>query len=90
MKIKHEFCYNADADEIANEFCYNDSEYQADVFNAVGRLFYRWSKDKTRPFTHAQILEIVEQLDDKGEWFLKTLCELVEAKTGERDEDMET
>lgn len=75
MKIKHEFEYNADADEIADEFCAHDSDYQADVFNLIGLQFKIWSKDKTKTATYVQILEIAEQLDEKGKWFLETLCE---------------
>lgn len=83
MKIKHEFEYNADADEIVDEFCDHDSEYQADVFNLIGLQFKIWSKDKTKTATYVQILEIAEQLDEKGKWFLETLGEYSKYRKGD-------
>ena len=35
MKIKHEFDYEADWDEIADEFTANDSAYQAQIIERV-------------------------------------------------------
>lgn len=39
MIIEHEFKYDPHWMEIADEFCANDSEYQANVFNAIGLQF---------------------------------------------------
>lgn len=73
MRIQHE--YDAYYTEISDEFCAHDSEYQADFFNATGLQFKIWSHDKTRTSTYIQLLEIAEQLNDNGKWFIKTLCE---------------
>ena len=75
MKIEHEFEYDAYYTEIADEFCANDSEYQAEVFNEIGLQFKIWEHDKTRTSTHIQLLEIAEQLNDRGKWFIQTLCD---------------
>ena len=73
MKIKHEFDYEADWDEIADEFTTNDSALQSQILNRIGETFKRWSKDKTRTATYIQLLEIAEDLDDDGKWFIETL-----------------
>lgn len=73
MKIEHEFIYDADWEEIADEFTAHDSEYQAEVINIIGLQFKIWEQDKTRTSTHIQLLEIAEQLDDKGRWFIDTI-----------------
>ena len=75
MRIQHEFEYDADWSEIADEFCAHDSGYQSDALNSIGLQFMIWSHDKKRTFTHIQMLEIAEQLDDKGKWFIQTLCD---------------
>ena len=80
MKIEHEFEYDADWFEIADEFCAHDSGYQSDALNCIGVQFKRWSQDKKRPFTHIQMFEIAEQLDDKGKWFIQTLCDYMNDK----------
>ena len=73
MRIEHDFEYPAHWTEIADEFCANDSEYQAEVFNAIGEQFKIWEHDKTRISTHIQLLEIAEQLNDNGRWFINTI-----------------
>ena len=73
MRIEHEFEYDAYYTEIADEFCANDSEYQANAINSIGWQFKIWEHDKTRTATHIQLLEIAEQLDEKGKWFIETL-----------------
>lgn len=80
MKIKHEFEYDAGYTEIADEFCTHDSEYQAEVINDIGLQFKIWSQDKTRTATYMQLLEIAEQLNEKGKWFIETLCNYMEGK----------
>lgn len=75
MKIEHSFDYDAYYTEISDEFCTHDSEYQANFFNEIGSQFKAWSQDKTKTFTYIQILEIAEQLNENGKWFIKTLCE---------------
>ena len=80
MKIEHEFEYDAYYTEIADEFCAHDSEYQAEVINNIGLQFKIWSQDKTRTATYIQLLEIAEQLDEKGKWFIKTLCDYMNGK----------
>ena len=74
MRIEHTFEYNADCNEIADEFCNHDSTYQAETINEIGLQFKIWSQDKTKTMTHVQILEIAEQLNDNGKWFIETLC----------------
>lgn len=81
MRIEHAFDYNADYYEISDEFCANDSEYQAKVLNAIGTQFEVWSKDRTKTSTYVQILEIAEQLNDNGKWFIQTLCEYIGGKS---------
>lgn len=85
MKIEHEFEYDAYYTEIADEFCAHDSEYQAETINSIGLQFTIWEHDKTRTATHIQLLEIAEQLNEKGKWFIKTLCDYMEGI-----EDMES
>ena len=75
MKIEHCFDYDAYWSELADEFCAHDSEYQANFFNEIGLQFKIWSQDKKKTATYVQILEIAEQLNDNGKWFIKTLCE---------------
>ena len=85
MKIKCELHYNADADEIADEFCDHSSDYQAEVFNLIGLMFKIWSLDETKIASYMQILEIAEQLDKNGKWFVKTLCEYIDGDSGENE-----
>lgn len=73
MKIKKYFDYDADWDEIADEFISHDSGYQTQVLNLIGAAFKNWSKDKTRPLSYIQLLEIAEGLDDNGRWFVDIL-----------------
>lgn len=75
MRIEHAFEYDAYHTEIADEFCAHDSEYQAEVINDIGLQFKIWLQDKAKTMTHVQILEIAEQLNDNGKWFIETLCE---------------
>jgi hypothetical protein len=75
MRIQHDFEYDADWSEIADEFCAHDSGYQSDALNSIGLQFMIWSHDKKRTFIHIQMLEIAEQLDDKGKLFIQTLCD---------------
>lgn len=86
MRIQHDFEYDMRWHEISDEFCAHDSEYQAEVINSIGSQFRIWTLDKARTTTHIQLLEIAEQLDDKGRWFIKTLCDSLpepyEAETG--------
>ncbi len=86
MKIKHEFEYDADADEIAGEFCEHSSDYQAETFNLIGLMFKIWSLDETKIASYMQILEIAEQLDKNGKWFIKTLCEYIDGDSGGNEE----
>ena len=80
MRITYDFDYAAYSGDIADEFCANDSEYQARVLNIIGQQFKIWSQDKKRTSTYIQILEIAEQLNDNGKWFIKTLCEYIDDK----------
>lgn len=82
MKIEHDFEYDVHWQELADEFCAHDSDYQSDALNYIGLQFKIWSQDKKRTFTHIQMLEIAEQLDDKGKWFIQTLCGYMDDKTG--------
>lgn len=75
MRIEYDFDYAACSGDIADEFCANDSEYQAEVLNIIGQQFKIWSQDKKRTSTYIQILEIAEQLNDNGKWFIQTLCD---------------
>ena len=85
MKIKHGFEYDADYTEIADEFCAHNSEYQAEAINSIGLQFKIWESDKTRTATHIQLLEIAEQLNEKGKWFIKTLCDYMEGEAESED-----
>ena len=87
MKIEHEFEYDAYYIEIADEFCAHDSEYQADVINEIGLQFSIWSHDKTRTATYIQFLEIADQLDEKGKWFIETLHDYIEEVKADADSD---
>lgn len=80
MKIEHEFEYDAYYTEIADEFCAHDSEYQAGAINSIGLQFKIWEHDKKRTATHIQLLDISEQLDEKGKWFIETLCDYMKGK----------
>lgn len=80
MKIKHEFEYDAGYAEISDEFCTHDSDYQAEVINGIGLQFKIWSQDKTRTATYMQLLEIAEQLNEKGKWFIETLYDYMKGK----------
>lgn len=73
MRIEHGFDYDAYWYEISDEFCAHDSEYQANTLNAIGTQFKVWEQDKTKTATNIQLLEIAEQLNDKGRWFIETL-----------------
>lgn len=86
MKIKCEFYYSPDADEIADEFCDHSSDYQAEAFNLIGLMFKIWSLDETKIASYMQILEIAEQLDKNGKWFIRTLCEYIDSDSGESKE----
>jgi hypothetical protein len=81
MRIKHTFEYNPDCYEIADEFCDQESTYQAEAINEIGLQFKIWSQDKAKTMTHVQILEIAEQLNDNGKWFIETLCEYMRGNT---------
>lgn len=78
MIIKKYFEYDLDWDEIADEFIANDSAYQAQILERIGETFKKWSKDKTRPATYIQLLEIAEGLDDDGKWFINTLHDYIQ------------
>ena len=73
MRIQHDFNYDAYYTEIADEFCAHDSDYQAEAINSIGLQFKIWEHDKTRTSTHIQLLEIAEQLNDNGRWFIDTI-----------------
>ena len=75
MLIQQDFLYDADYEQIADEFCKNDSEYQAEVLNSIGLQFKIWSQDRTKTMTYVQLLEIAEQLNDNGKWFVNILHE---------------
>ena len=83
MKIEHCFDYDAYWSELADEFCAHDSEYQANFFNEIGLQFKIWSQDKKKTATYVQILEIAEQLNEHGKWFIKTLCEYADGGDAE-------
>lgn len=86
MRIQYDFDYDAYSGDIADEFCANDSEYQAEVLNIIGKQFKLWTQDKRRPSTYIQILEIAEQLSDDGKWFIKTLCNYMDCLKEGREE----
>lgn len=80
MRIQKDFEYDAYYTEIAGEFCDHDSEYQANVLNEIGTQFKIWSQDKARSSTYIQLMEIAEDLDDNGKWFIETLCDYMSGK----------
>lgn len=80
MRIQYDFNYDAYCGEIADEFCANDSEYQAETLNIIGEQFKIWSQDKKKTATYVQMLEIAEQLNDNGKWFIRTICEYMDGK----------
>lgn len=87
MRIRYDFEYDACYGEIADEFCDHDSEYQAETLNEIGEQFKVWAQDKKRTATHIQILEIAEQLNDDGKWFIKTLCDYMEGEAESEDKE---
>lgn len=78
MVIKKYFEYDLDWDEIADEFTANDSALQSQILNRIGETFKKWTKDKTRTVTYIQLLEIAEDLDDDGKWFINTLHDYIQ------------
>ena len=78
MRIEQTFTYDAYYTEIADEFCAHDSDYQAEAIYSIGLQFKIWTHDKTKTSTFIQLLEIAEQLNDNGKWFIKTLCEYMD------------
>ena len=90
MKIQHDFEYDVDWDEIADEFCAHDSDYQSDALNSIGLQFKIWLHDKKRNFTHIQMLEIAEQLDDNGKWFIQTLCDFMGDNVESEEQDADS
>ena len=87
MRIQKDFEYDAYYTEIAGEFCDHDSEYQANALNEIGTQFKIWTQDKRRTLTHIQLLEIAEQLDENGKWFIETLCDYMSDKVESEDEE---
>ena len=87
MKIEQHIEYDADYAEIADEFCDHDSEYQAEAINRIGLQFTIWAHDKRKMTgTYIQLLEIAEELNEKGRWFIKTLFDYMEGKAEMRGE----
>lgn len=80
MEIEQTFNYEPHWGELADEFTEHDSEYQAKVICNIGLQFKIWSRDKTRTSTYIQLLEIAEQLDDSGKWFIEILCDYMKGK----------
>lgn len=78
MIIKKYFEYDLDWDEIADEFTANDSALQSQILNRIGETFKKWTKDTTRTATYIQLLEIAEDLDDDGKWFINTLHDYIQ------------
>lgn len=79
MIIKKYFEYDPDWDEIADEFTANDSAYQSQILNRIGDAFKRWAtKGKIKTATYIQLLEIAEDLDDDGKWFINTLHDYIQ------------
>ena len=78
MIIKKYFKYDLDWDEIADEFTANDSALQSQILNRIGETFKKWAKDTTRTATYIQLLEIAEDLDDDGKWFINTLHDYIQ------------
>ena len=87
MRIEHDFDYDVYWSELADEFSTHDSEYQANVFNEIGLRFKTWANDKKKTATYVQILEIAEQLNDNGKWFIKTLCEYMNGDSEGSDKE---
>ena len=91
MRIEQAFEYDVYYTEIADEFCAHDSEYQAEAINSIALQFKIWSQDKIRTSTHIQLLEIAEQLDEKGKWFIETLYDymkgIAESEVQDADSD---
>ena len=85
MRIEHDFDYDAYYTEIAEEFCAHDSEYQANAINYIGLQFKTWTYDKTRTSTYIQLLEIADSLDEKGKWFIETLCDYMKGLAESED-----
>lgn len=85
MRIEYDFEYDAFYTEIADEFCAHDSKYQAEAINSIGLQFTIWAHDKTRHATYIQLLEIAEQLDDKGKWFIEILYDYMKGKAESED-----
>lgn len=75
MKIEHKFNYECEDEELAEEFCDHDSMYQAEVLNIIGIKFHKWTEDHAKTAVYVQMLEMAEQLDGYGKWFIKTLYE---------------
>lgn len=80
MKIEQTFNYEPYWWELADEFTEHDSEYQAKVINNIGLEFKIWSRDKARTSTYIQLLEIAEDLDNNGKWFIEILCDYMKGK----------
>lgn len=87
MRIEHNFEYLADWREIAEEFTDNDSGYQAKVINQIGATFKKWSRDKEKTATYIQLLEIAEDLNDDGRWFVEILCDYMDNKVESEDKE---
>lgn len=87
MRIKHDFDYDANYDELSDEFCNHDSAYQAETVNEIGLRFKKWTHDKTRTATYMQMLDIAEQLNDNGRWFIKTLWEYMDGLAKSEDKE---
>ena len=83
MRIEHRFDYDATYEELSDEFCVHDSDYQAETLNEIGLQFKIWSQDKQKTATYIQLLEIAEQLNDYGKWFIKILCEYMDGGDAE-------
>lgn len=75
MKIEHKFNYECEEEELAEEFCDHDSMYQAEVLNVIGVKFHKWTEDHAKTAVYVQMLDMAEQLDSYGKWFIKTLSE---------------
>ena len=85
MIIKKYFEYDLDWDEIADEFTANESALQSQILSRIGETFKKWSKDKTRPTAYIQLLEIAEDLDDDGKWFINTLHDYIQEVNADED-----
>lgn len=67
-------------DELDESYCISDELKISNVLNEIGMQLKIWSRDKKKTATYIQILEIAEQLNDDGKWFIKTLCDYIEGK----------